>query len=139
MPIWLQFTLPCDIEHKVLDFLRISEVCTMQTVAKPVRDRISSMLTKMPWDVTYRKESDGRLFEWLRNLCESRVKIRAVNVVRTCGTSYTLRLLRHTVSFQFHPRLHILRRRVGYAFPASWLFLGVPILASKLHSNIWCH
>lgn len=70
-----------DLEHEVLQFLQISEVCALQRVSKSTHVRLGKLLVNIPWDVIHCAGVDKEEAHlWLMHLCDANVKLRRVTL-----------------------------------------------------------
>ena len=74
--------LPEDLEHAAHEFLPIVEVLALQRVSQSVRERIVRSLSKYAWDVVHQADTDKEAHIWLKHVCEAKLNIRSIHVVR---------------------------------------------------------
>ena len=92
--------LPAALEHACLEYLPIGAVCALQCVSSAWQTHIGVALrARFRWDIRQRDGVDAPVEDWLVGVCDARVNVRKLHLVRT------LRLLLSAMGLQFnHPR-----------------------------------
>ena len=81
--------LPGDAEHRVHEFLRISEVCALRGVSTSWRMRTGEALQhKYRWDLSHVDGVDVEAHVWLEHLSKASINTRSLRVVRHWCTQF---------------------------------------------------
>ena len=80
----LMSRLPSSGEHTCHEFLPIGAVCALQCVSHAWRTRIGvAVRESFRWDVRHRDGVDAPALEWLVGICNARVNVCMLHLVRT--------------------------------------------------------
>ena len=71
-----------DVEHAVFAYLPFTEVCLLRTASASWNLRVTSLLQNFPWEVSCPKDGEGDAFDWLKRLCDAKVRFRSILLVR---------------------------------------------------------
>ena len=79
----LMCRLPPAVEHACHEYLPIGAVCALQCVSRAWRARIGvAVRERFRWDIRHREGVDAPAHEWLVGVCDARVNIRTLRLVR---------------------------------------------------------
>ena len=75
--------LPAALEHACLKYLPIGAVCALQCVSSAWQTRIGVALReRFRWDIRHRDGVDAPVEDWLVGVCDARVNVRKLHLVR---------------------------------------------------------